>query len=567
MNQMITPRNATPATDVALNDIDFNKIAPQSYYQGAEVRTIVDHVVREVEAMVTSTMGPNGRLAVISYGTEPKTTKDGVTVARSIKFTNEAAEYVNRIITEPALKTDEECGDGTTTTIFLTKLLYDLMIKHNTFLKHKRIEEIVQFMINKLKAMAIIPGVDSDELKALALTSSNNDTAIATTIVDTFRNSKTGYPSIELRQGSQSVDVVEPITGLPLRMKFANAAFSRHGNGENTTLENYVAVGVDAMLSIQSDEQQRSYIGALKNLATKYPNQPILLIARSIENDLCGLVMQINKAMNSWIIPVTTGLGGTLATLLLGDILTVLGGKLVTSVTEVDTVDMTVCQDKLVLGSDRALLTDITPETQARVNARIEEVKQSLAELQQADRFSLRARFTESRIRDLKGELIVIYVGGETQSEVKERIDRFEDVNKAVRSALDNGILPGSGFALRGVGVEVKRNFDNDEDVELVNDIFGICYQQYLRLFGSLGLFDTAKYQQLVEQVQIDELDEEFSIYLNLATGERGLPQDIGVFDTAYASITALRGGLKTAKILAQTDTILLGSKLGARQF
>lgn len=559
MNGVFTPCNA--------DDIDFNKLAPQTFYKGDEVRTIIDHVVKEVEAMVTSTMGPNGRLAVISYGTEPKTTKDGVTVARSIKFTNEAAEYINRIITEPALKTDEECGDGTTTTIFLTKLLYDLMIKHNTFLKHKRIEEIVQFMILKLKDMAILPDVNSEELASLALTSSNNDQSIASTVVQTYRDSETGFPYIELRPGSQPNDVVEPIVGLPLRMKFANAAFSRYGNGENTTLTNYVAVGVDALLSVPNEDVSKVYVGALKDLATKYPNQPILLIGRSIEIDLCNLVMQVNRLMNSWIIPVTTGLGGTLATLLLGDILTVLGGKLVTSVSEVAAVDLTPSPDELVLGSDRALITKLTPESKARVNARIEEVQETLNQLQQADRFSLRSRFTESRIRDLKGELIIIYVGGETQSEVKERIDRFEDVNKAVRSALDNGILPGSGYAMREVGTEVVRNFDNDDDLDLVYDIFDICYQQYLRLFGSLGLFNPDEYQALVNKVDIDTLGSEFSRYINLATGEEGLPHEIGVFDTAYASITALRGGLKTAKILAQTSTILLGSKLGARQF
>lgn len=559
MTDMFTPCNS--------NDIDFNKLAPQTFYKGDEVRVIVDHVVKEVEAMVTSTMGPNGRLAVISYGTEPKTTKDGVTVARSIKFTNEAAEYINRIITEPALKTDEECGDGTTTTIFLTKLLYDLMIKHNTFLKHKRIEEIVQFMILKLKEMAILPDVNSDELAALALTSSNNDQAIATTVVKTYRDSETGFPHIELRSGSQPHDVVEPIAGLPLRMKFANAAFSRYGNGENTTLTDYVAVGVDALLSVPNDNVGKVYIEALKELADKYPNRPILLIGRSIEIDLCNLVMQVNRHKNSWIIPVTTGLGGTLATLLLGDILTVLGGKLVTSVSEVASVELTPSSDELVLGSDRGLVTKLTAESQERVNARIEEVQETFNQLQQADRFSLRSRFTESRIRDLKGELIVIYVGGETQSEVKERIDRFEDVNKAVRSALDNGILPGSGYAMRELGTEVMRNFDNDEDLELVGDIFNICYQQYFRLFGSLGLFDANRYLELVDQMDVDALGSEFSRYINLATGEEGLPHEIGVFDTAYASITALRGGLKTAKILAQTSTILLGSKLGSRQF
>lgn len=562
-------------SNVYANDvvIDFHRIADKSYYKGDEVKAIVEHVVNEVETMVTSTMGPNGQLAVISYGTEPKTTKDGVTVARGIKFTNEAAEYVNRIIVEPALKTDEECGDGTTTTIFLTKLLYNIMEKHSGFLNHKRIEEVVNFMVEKLTQMAILPDVNSDDLYALALTSSNNDKAIAKAIVEVYKNSKTGYPFIELKQGATSADVVEEVSGIPLRMKFAHVGFSKDGSGSKTSYTNFVAVGIDAILQESQDKDHRDLqIKALADLATAYPRLPILLVARSVEIDYCNLVLAVNQKLGSNIIPITTGLGGTQATLLLGDIMTVLGGRLITSDKELGIDNLVASLDTVVVGPERSLLLDVSDSTQERITARITDIE-SNKDVTMSDRFSVRARFTERRIRDLKGELIVIYVGGETASEVKERLDRFEDVNKAVRSALTNGILPGCGYALREVAKAVDAEWAKEEREneieydEIVCDIIELCYQQYDRLYGPLGIYDINEYRVRVAGCEHEYLDKHFSKYVNLATGEEGLPHEIGVFDTAYASITALKGGFKTAKILAQTNTILLGSKLGARQF
>lgn len=554
------------------NTIDFDRIAPVTFYKGQDVRRIIRHVISHVESMVTSTMGPNGKLAVISFGTEPKTTKDGVTVARSIKFTNEAAEYINRIITEPALKTDEECGDGTTTTIFLTKGLYGIMEQFNSFRDHQFIEELVGGMIKQLEKQALIPRVNGKRLMDLALTSSNNDKRIAKTIVDIYRKSKKGAPSIEVRPGSSSDDKVENIQGLPLTLKFANPAFSGRGTGEDTELKDYVAVGVDTMLAIANEHEANRVGEQLIELGQRYPNKTIVLVARSMENSFCSLVATLRSRHQINFVPLTTGHAGALGTLLLGDAMTVLNGRLVTDIMDINTVELEANDlDVLVAGSDRSVLSTISEKTQDRINQRIEEVSETLKSLKQQDRFSLRSRFTEKRLRDLKGELVVVYVGGETQSEVKERIDRYVDVDKAVTSALVNGILPGAGYAMRQVGHWLmKEHWSEDNEFtrnRIVEDLVELCFNQYAHLYSGMPFFDESLFNELMHETRTGEIEEKFSTYINLATGKEGKPQDIGIFDTAYASITALRGGLKTAKILAQTDTILLGSKLGAAKF
>ncbi len=137
-------------------------------------REIVDSVVKDVSEATIATMGPNGRLAVIEYSGQPKTTKDGVTVSKSIKYEDKAYDLVSQVITEAAIKTDNECGDGTTTTIFLTQALYDAFKDNLTFPVKRRLNELVEFVIKGLDDFTTHVTVDDPLLRQLALTTSNN---------------------------------------------------------------------------------------------------------------------------------------------------------------------------------------------------------------------------------------------------------------------------------------------------------------------------------------------------------------------------------------------------------
>lgn len=534
---------------------------------GQDANNIIDNVMDTVFKAVTSTMGPNGKLAVIAVGSATKTTKDGVTVAKCIQFDQDAEENINRVITEAAIKTDLECGDGTTTTIFLTRHLYKILKKYPNFTEHRQIEKLVKFMVERLTDMATVPALDSDDLFNLALTSANHDEAIADAIIKAYRTSNK-YPAIELKEGVESKDVIQPTDGMPLMMYYSNPAFSRMGTGETNVFEECYAIVVDGTIRLDHALNPNNLGEVLKSIMQKTQDKPVLIVARGLDHEVNNLLGAVNQQIGyKKFIPLNTNTGGAIGTSLLGDIATILNTSLVNHLTEAPNVDYKLITETVTINSERSVVSNLSDDAKARIAARADDVEQLLQQMPPQERYNTKARFNEKRIHMLRGELVTIYVGGETLSEVKERKDRFEDVNKAVQSALENGILPGIGYALRVVGEKMLQEYRDDETVnpDILHDMFKLCHEQWKHLMYPL-LDDEIvnKFVKALIEKDINELNKTH-VYGNLALGgQASSPAELGVFDTAYASITALRGGFKTAKILATTESILLGTKAGA---
>ena len=176
--------------------------------------------------------------------------------------------------------------------------------------------------------------------------------------------------------------------------------------------------------------------------------------------------------------------------------------------------------------------------------------------------FSPVGKLVKKRISSLEDNLITIYVGGETPNEIKERKDRYDDVVLAVQSALNNGVLEGCGVALKKAGIFIYDNIPVDENNDynkIVNDFVDIRFSQWAKLLSDVGYLSTDK-------PTVEEARNTVNI-IDLATGDEGNPLGLGVVDTAYASITALKGGFSTAKILANANSIILTNKSNSIHF
>lgn len=541
---------------------------------------LVADVVAQVKAAVVATMGPNGKLSYIGNGTAVKVTKDGVTVARSIKFDDPRSELINRVITEAAIKTDHECGDGTTTTVLLTAVLYDIFVNHTSFREQKFIEECVYAIIEELKAMSIDIKVDDPRLFKLALTSSNNDTELSQIVTDIYKGSGDRFPEIELKEGMTVKDKVVRSNGLPINMYFANPAFAKDGNGGNTEFRNFIPVIVDANVGRGADPT-----AAFAELIQKYGSlpsdpvpTPVLLICRSVEHEVNNVLARINTQPGARVkfIPINTNAGGSVGTLIMQDIATMFGTSMYAHLDDALIPQLQPVQGVLTVGNNRSVFSDIPADIQTKLQERADAIAVELSGYEMGDRFSVRAKFNETRIRNLRGELVTIFVGGETYSDVKERIDRFEDVVKAVKSALENGVLPGVGSSLVTAGHRVLTrlfkglpdpfqdgtNTPHERDVAIkvliISALAGMCYSSYNHLMQQTADEVTPFKPLTWNSIEGDVVPE----CMNLATGERGTSEALGVYDTAFATITALKGGLQTAKILANASSILLGEKL-----
>lgn len=524
-------------------------------------REIVDTVVKQVRDAVVSTMGPNGKLAFIGAGVSTKTTKDGVTVAKSIRFNDPHHELVNRVLTEPAIKTDHECGDGTTTTIMLTAALYDVWKENPLFLDQKNIEAVILQIIEELKAAAIFVAVDDPRLYAMALTSSNQDEKLAKAVVDLYIADKGKYPEIELKDNQHNEDKIERVDGRILNMTYTNPSFGKDSSGGEFVLDRHAAVIVDNTLArLDSALLYKALDAYFEKAEENFQQAPLLLIARGMEQDTVSQLITYIKQGKTWvkegvprIIALSTNVGGSIGTTQMQDLAVMLDAPMINDIYDIANFAPVLKTTTVTLGGSRGKLTGLAEHDIQRIDSQAESVQNTIDRFTLSERFSVRAKWYEKRIRNLRGSLVTIHVGGETNSEIKERIDRYQDVVKAVKSALVNGILPGAGISLMEITAKVLKQKLLTLRDDQADAIFNAMRKPYTQLMAPVVGMEFINNLNWAEFIRPSAF--------NLATGQQGNPEDLGIFDTAFAAITALKGGLQTAKILANTQSLILGEK------
>ena len=532
-----------------------------------ETTQIIDEVVDLVREAVVSTMGPNGKLAFIKSGVSTKTTKDGVTVARSIKFSDERYEMVNRVITEPAIKTDRECGDGTTTTIQLTAALYEVFKKFPSFMENTKAEKLILAIIKKLQEQAITVDVNDPRLYMMALTSANQDELLAKTVIDIYKESGNRFPECELKEHYGTGDKIERIEGRRLDMTYSNPWFGKNHMGGELKLLNYGVVVIDNRLTaLDTGDLYDALDSAIKPRGNAI--YPLVLVCRGVEQDVVSQLQKYASVNNHLtrdgvpcVIAVSTNMGGSVGTSQMQDLAVMINAPMLSDVMDLSSTEITMDHPTLILGSSYSKVIELDDDDNKRIEEQAKAIERSIAEYSFTERYSLRARFNEKRIRTLRGEMVTIHVGGETNSEVKERIDRYEDVVKAIKSGLVNGVLPGCGVSIIKATLAVIKETEKTElNIALLKAIFKAACSPYVQLMTGIRPFDL---DGLFTKAIADE-EYSFPVVINLATGDEGNPEDIGIFDTAYATITALKGGLQTSKILASTQSLILGEKFNA---
>lgn len=560
---------------------------------GVDATSLIEKVLTRVETAVTSTMGPDGQVALIGSGNSSWTTKDGVTVARALQFGSDEEEIVNRIISEPAIKTDDECGDGTTTTIKLTAVIYRLLREDTSFKGRKRVEDVVTKLIAALKDQAIFPKLDDEMLYKVALTTSNQDHELATKVMDIYRSCEKGYPDVEIKPGRGSADEVERVEGRVVNMYFADQIFAGNNNSNQVKLARYIPVIVDDRI-LRATPQE--FFDGIANIRSQVQTEweagdktalPIVLVVRSIEKDPINMLMNIltgTEALRPYntgglpgVIVAMTNLGGGLGAAEMQDIGSILGAPYVNGIEGLKAAQVTVRDTPLTIGVARSSIIDLKPEDVARIDVRIDAIEKEIAGYSYSDRFTTRARINERRIRRLRGEVVTILVGGETNQEIKERVDRYQDVVKAVRSALENGVLPGCGMGLINAARAVDLQLADSRDQKIAQVIGTSIWWHLMANHVPEPVYikvDQGWFESLLGQgynvVRVDKdmpIDSKFPI-INIATGE---PMDatdmenLAVWDTAFATITALKGGFQTAQVLATASSVFNTIKLHGR--
>lgn len=514
-------------------------------------RQLKDEVVREVCNAVTATMGPDGRVVILDDSGIPHPTKDGVSVARGMRFDNPEKDLISHMIAECCIRTDDKCGDGTTTTAFLLNAFYEQFKDRINFQTKRLLNQYTKDCLDVLKQMAAANplNIDSSLLYDVMMTTSNNDPVIVDKVLEIYR-AHPHLPDLELRESDDDQDKYHAKSGCSYPGGFASPAFSNLGNG---LLETYRGDGDYRILVLSGRLDGLDNQAAIEQFVMHtqdYVNQggTYVILCRSVDEMTENTLNAMNSRANRKAYKVVTiRAAGSAGVSLMNDISLLLNTQMVSELLQDHPEYRVERKDLPVIHMNASMFTvaGYTPEHKEWLGAAIDNVKHTLKELDVEQRASALGRIVRSRLNILVGSSVTVYVGGLSASDIKERKDRFEDVGRVCKAALTNGVLEGCGYTLAQVSKVLEVKYP---DCEIAKDFGRVLRSQSAYL------------------MKCDYSDD--MIYTNLATGETGKrPGELNIWDAALATQTALEAAVGMAILLMDTDSVVLNSNFSAPRF
>ena len=400
--------------------------------------------ITTISKAVKSTLGPRGKTVLIESPNHTHgitVTKDGVTVAKSIFLLDPVENLAVKMMKEAADRTATSAGDGTTTSVVLTEaivlqgqeLLND---KHNVTEVIRHMNDITDVIVGRLEKRS--KKVSGKTLKNVASISANNDSELGSIIANTYEQvGKDGIVTIEDSQTSETYTSVT--NGIKIDRGYTSNMFVNNHKKDECIL--------DDVLVLVTDQEISNILSIEKVLKPIIQQQKKLLIigtcSQNVINTLAANVVQNNLKLCNIIPPQF----GYKRNELMSDIALAVGAKYFSESTgdDLSLIDIEDLgrADKVIVGRDSTVIV--------RSEVASDEINERVAQLWDAHNLSDRKgdrEFIKQRIASLTGGIGVIYVGGNSDLEQKERKDRVDDAVCAVRSALEEGILPGGGLAL-----------------------------------------------------------------------------------------------------------------------
>ncbi|XP_047317008.1 chaperonin CPN60-like 2, mitochondrial [Impatiens glandulifera] len=415
-------------------DINFGTGARASMLQG----------VNELADAVKVTMGPKGRNVVIetSHG-GPKVTKDGVTVAKSINFSEKTKNVGADLVKQVAKATNTVAGDGTTCATVLTQAIFSEGCKAvaagvNVMDLRAGINMAVEAVIDELKKKALMISTPQ-EITQVATISANGEREIGELIARAME--KVGREGvITIADGNTLDDELDVVEGMKLGRGYISPYFVTDEKTQKCELDNPLILIHDKKIS------DMNALVRILEMSLKR-NRPLLVVAEDLESDsLAMLIINKHRAQVKVCAIKAPGFGDNrranledLAILTGGEVITEERGHHLDKVT----IDMLGTAKKVTVSIDDTIILHGGGDKKL-----IEERCEQLREVKEKSTAVFDKEKAQERLSKLSGGVAVFKVGGASEAEVGERKDRVTDALNATRAAIEEGIVPGGGVAL-----------------------------------------------------------------------------------------------------------------------
>ena len=405
-----------------------------------EARDLLKNGVDKLANAVKVTLGPKGRNVVIEkkFGA-PQITKDGVTVAKEVELEDHFENTGAQLVKSVASKTGDDAGDGTTTATILTQAIVNEGLKNvtagaNPMDLKRGIDKAVKVVVDYIRESAEQVDDNYDKIEQVASVSANNDPEIGKLLADAMRKvSKDGVITIEESKSREtSIGIVE---GMQFDRGYLSGYFVTDTDKMEAVMENPYILIYDKKISNLKD-----FLPILQPAAES--GRPLLVIAEDVDSEALTTLV-VNRLRGGLKICAVKAPGfGDRRKAMLEDIAVLTGGLVISEEKglklEQATLEMMGTCDKVVVSKDNTTIVNGAGEKQ-NIADRVAQIKNEIANTTSSyDKEKL-----QERLAKLSGGVAVLYVGANSEVEMKEKKDRVDDALCATRAALEEGVVAG----------------------------------------------------------------------------------------------------------------------------
>ena len=513
---------------------------------GGEAR---ERMLRGVDILANAvkvTLGPKGRNVVIdkSFGA-PRTTKDGVTVAKEIELEDKFENMGAQMVREVASKTNDIAGDGTTTATVLAQAIVREGAKNvaagmNPMDLRRGIDLAVIAVVEDLKKRSK-KIKSSEEVGQVGTISANGEKAIGDMIAKAMQ--KVGNEGVITVEEAKTAETeLEVVEGMQFDRGYLSPYFITNADKMLCELEDvYILLHEKKLSSLQA------MLPILE--AVVQSSKPLLIIAEDIEGEALATLV-VNKLRGGLKVAAVKAPGfGDRRKAMLEDIATLSGGQVISEDLGIKLenvgLDMLGRAKRVRIDKENTTIIDGAGK-KADIAGRVAQIKAQIEDTtSDYDREKL-----QERLAKLAGGVAVIRVGGSTEVEVKERKDRVDDALNATRAAVEEGIVPGGGVALlrakKALDAVTSKNPDVQAGINIVSKALEAPIRQIVENAGVEGSIVVGKLLEKSGNFGFDAQNEE---YCDMVAA--------GIIDPTKVVRVALQDAASVASILITTEAMI----------
>jgi chaperonin GroEL len=435
-------------------------MAAKDVYFSSDAR---DRMLRGVNILANAvrvTLGPKGRNVILekSFGA-PRSTKDGVAVAKEIELADKFENLGAQLIREVASKTNDKAGDGTTTATVLAQAIVTEGLKRvaagmNPMDLKRGVDKAVNVVVGEIKKTSKKVTTNA-EIAQVGAISANGDQDVGDMIAKAM--DKVGNEGVITVEEAKSLETeLDVVEGMQFDRGYLSPYFITNADKMEAVLEDPLILLFEKKLS-----SLQALLPVLE--AVVQSARPLLIVAEDIEGEALATLV-VNKLRGGLRVAAVKAPGfGDRRKAMLEDIATLTGGQLISEDLGIKlenvTLDMLGKAKKVTITKDDTTIVDGSG-AKADIEARIGQIKTQIEDTtSDYDKEKL-----QERLAKLAGGVAVVRVGGSTEVEVKEKKDRVDDALNATRAAVEEGIVPGGGVALlKAAAVLEGLKGDNDD--------------------------------------------------------------------------------------------------------